>query len=91
MELTNLQRLGISSLLLELRKINPFVTDGVISFIKYNERFKMIIHETRLSFVFSYFIEENEKIDITIEYEFTYDGTNNIFRIVTINSFGGEC
>ena len=85
MELTKLQRLGISKLMEDLRKHNPFVNDGTISFVNNRDgEFTNMYVKDRMGYEFVYTLV-NENIDDNIEYQYSYDGVNNIYHIVTIS------
>ena len=85
MELTKLQRLGISSLLLDLRNVNNVIQNGTITFNDETGIMIMIVKDYK-GYRYSYTIEKVENIDTTFEYEYGYDIVNNIFRIITIKS-----
>ena len=90
MELTNLQRLGISYLLLQTKEFNPWVQRGIIRFVP-NEKSKtinMCVREYRSDKEFVFSLKDDEEISGTIIYEYTYDSYNNYFRIVTIEERG---
>ena len=91
-KLTSLQRLGISSLLLNFRYHgNNRFNDGHITF-KHNEHGKyvnMFVDTTgsrnyRLEFT----LNENENIDDNFEYNVHYDYENDVYRIIDINVWG---
>lgn len=90
MELTKLQRLGISSLLIQYRYHgNAWLRSGTISFTK-NEHGKYISmwvtsneRDIRLNFT----LELSENIDLSISYYFEYDNEYDMFRIYEL---GGE-
>lgn len=84
MELTKLQRLGISKLLEELRMHNPFVNDGIIEFINNpsGEFINMYVTD-RMGYKFQFTLYK-ESIDDNIKYQYSFDGANNIYHIVTI-------
>lgn len=92
MELTKLQRLGISALLIDLQRIDPLICDGTIKFKNREkaETCEMYVKDYKGIREYHYTVEFNENIDDTIQYEYSYDGVNNIFRIITITSIVGE-
>ena len=91
MELTNLQRIGISYLLLQAREMNPWIRQGTIRFehLPQSTVINMYVKEyhTKHEFVFS--LKENENVSDNIIYEYLYDTTNNFFRITTVEERDG--
>jgi len=84
MELTKLQRLGISKLMEELRMHNPFVNDGKIEFVNNpSGEFTNMYVTDRMGYKFQFTLYK-ESIDDNIKYQYSFDGGNNIYHIVTI-------
>ena len=84
MELTKLQRLGLSKLFEDLRKHNPFVNDGTIEFVNNpSGEFTNMYVNDRLGYKFQYTLT-NENIDDNIKYQYSFDGVQNMYHIVTI-------
>lgn len=84
MELTKLQRLGISKLLEDLRMQNPFVNDGTIEFVNNpSGTYSNMYVNDRLGYKFQYTLMD-ENIDDNVKYQYSFDGANNIYHIVTI-------
>lgn len=94
MELTKLQKLGISSLLLDAKQHNPFMYDGIITFKtnrdgRYTNMYVDVKHNVELHFMYT--LEDVENIDTTIQYEFIYNSIYKVFNISVISSIVGEC
>ena len=69
----------------DLRIHNPFVNDGKISFVNNRDgEFTNMYVNDRMGYKFVYTLV-NENIDDGIEYQYSYDGANNIYHIVTIS------
>ena len=91
MELTNLQRIGISFLLLQAKEMNPWLHQGTIKFSK-NDKGKfinMFVKEYRTEHRFVFTLKMEENISDNIVYEYLYDTTNNFFRITTVEERNG--
>lgn len=94
MELTKLQKMGISSLLMDAKHHNPFMYKGTIKFKtnhdgRFTNMFVDVTHNVELHFMFT--LEESENIDTSIEYEFDYNSAYKCFTINVIKSIVGEC
>lgn len=85
MKLTNLQRLGISYILLDLVHKGAMMlkSGGVISFIKHDNQINMKI-KCYSGFVYLQTISEREHIDCMYTYSFQWDGTEKLFHIIDI-------
>lgn len=84
MELTKLQRLGISKLMEDVRMHNPFVNDGTIEFVNNSSgEFTNMYVNDRMGYKFQFTLYK-ESIDDNIKYQYSFDGGNNIYHIVTI-------
>lgn len=85
MKLTNLQRLGISYMLLDLvyKGAMMLKSGGTISFTEHDGIFNMKI-SCYSGFVYIQNISENENIDCVYTYSFQWDGTEKLFHIIDI-------
>lgn len=96
MELTKLQRLGISTLLLNYRYHgNNWFHDGTITFENnINGNFTILRVKTikgTQKMVLSFTLDINENIDCGITYGCSYDYDLDVFRITTNEKIGGDC
>lgn len=85
MKLTNLQRLGVSYMLLDLVYKGAIMLKkgGTISFTKHDGILNMKI-ECYSGFVYIQNISEREHIDCVYTYSFQWDGTEKLFHIIDI-------
>ena len=86
MELTKLQRIGISHLMLEIKKHNPFLNNGRLIFVnnRNGEFTNMFIRENKTNFEFMITLSKEELINDNIQYEYLYDSLNDFFRIIAV-------
>lgn len=86
MKLTNLQRLGVSYMLLDLVYKGAIMLKkgGTISFTEYRGTINMKI-SCYSGFVYNQNISENENIDCVYTYSFQWDGTEKMFHIIDID------
>lgn len=86
MELTKLQRIGISHLMKEIKKHNSFLNNGRLIFVnnRNGEFTNMFIRENKTNFEFMMTLSKEELIDDEIQYEYLYDSLNDFFRIIAV-------
>ena len=90
-KLTNLQRLGISLLLLKVYEHDKSIDKGGLIDFKTdtNAKFINIYFRCYNNKRYTFTLQVDENIDDTLEYRVKYDSDNNIFRIIDMDDVMG--
>ena len=89
--LTNLQRLGISFLILQIYAYDSSVDKGGLLDFKRdnNSKFINVYYRCYNNKRYVFTVQANENIDDEIEYRVKFDNENKMFRIIDIDDVKG--
>ena len=93
-ELTKLQRIGISTLLVGIRYHgNQWFRNGILTFT-YNalaKFYNLYVKCEEREITFQLTLSDEENIDVGIHYKCVYDDVMDMFKIITLDERGSEC
>lgn len=92
--LTKLQRIGISTLLVNFRYHgNEWFRTGILTFTynKLAKFYNLYVKCEEREITIHFTLEEEENIDVGIHYKCVYDQELDMFKIITLDERGSEC